>query len=275
MGIRCHRCTRTSARSGFSLVAIAAAALTLGTLLPAGLSTAALGQTNLVQNGNFVVTGGATSFQFGSFNNYVAPTETLAGWSSTGYNFVFLPTSTVATGTYGNLSLWSPASSTPSANGFTNASPTGGNFVGADSSNGYHGAMTQTINGLTTGGTYAVSFVWAGAQQSGYTGLTTEQWQVSLGTSTASTQIITVANQGFSGWMSQTFNFVATSSSEVLAFLANGTPSGVPPFALLSNVSMTKVPEPASIAIMLTGITALVGFARRRRQPVLVRNGRR
>lgn len=221
---------------------------------------AAMAQTNLVQNGSFVVTGGNTSFQFGTYNSY-APTETLANWSSAGYNYVFLPASTVATGTYGALSLYS-TTTTPS-NSFNNASPTGGNFVGADGAYGV-APITQTINGLATGSTYALSFAWAGAQQTGYTGATTEQWQVTLGTSTQNTSVVGIASTGFSGWMNQTFNFVATSSSEVLSFLANGTPNGVPPFALLSNVSLTKVPEPASVTLMITAIAGLIGIARRR-----------
>ena len=103
--------------------------------------------------------------------------------------------------------------------------------------------ITQTIKGLTPGATYAVSFAWAGAQQTGYTGATTEQWQVNLGNNAAtaqSTKIVTNADQGFTGWMDQTFDFVATSSSEVLSFLANGTPAGVSPFALLANVSIVR-----------------------------------
>lgn len=220
----------------------------------------AMAQTNLVQNGSFAVTGGTTSFQFGTYGGY-APTETLANWTSTGYNYVFLPTSTVATGVYGNLSLYS-ATTTPS-NSFNNASPTGGNFVGADGAYGV-APISQTINGLTTGSTYAVSFAWAGAQQTGYTGATTEQWLVTLGTSRLSTNVVSMPSTGFSGWMNQTFNFVATSSSEALSFLANGTPTGVPPFALLSNVSMTKVPEPASATLLFTALAGLIGIARRR-----------
>ena len=221
-------------------------------------------QTNLVTNGNFATPGVTTSFQFGTYNSYTPP-QALSGWTSTGYNFVFLPTSTVATGVYGNLSLWSPVSSTPSANGFTNASPTGGNFVGADGAYG-QANISQTINGLTVGNEYAVSFAWAGAQQSGYTAVngTTENWQVTFGTQAQTTATVSVPNKGFSGWINQTFDFVATNTSETLSFFATGTPSGVPPFALLANVSVTAAPEPASLAIMLTGVVGLIVFARQR-----------
>lgn len=221
---------------------------------------------NLVTNGSFATPGVTTSFQFGTYGSYTPP-QALNGWTSTGYNFVFLPNSTVATGFYGNLSLWSPMSSPSSANGFTNASPTGGNFIGADSAYG-QASISQTISDLTVGHTYAVSFAWAGAQQSGYTAVngTTEFWAVSFGGTTQDTQTISVPNKGFSGWLNQTFDFVATSPSETLSFFATGTPAGVPPFALLANVSVVDTPEPASLAILSTGIAGLIGVARRRRR---------
>ncbi len=227
----------------------------------------AAAQTNLVTNGSFAITGGSTSFQFGTYGGYNSAPLALPGWSSpAGYNYVFLPTSTSATGNYGSLSLWSPASATPSANGFTNASPTGGNFIAADSAFGT-AAITQTISGLVVGATYAVSFAWAGAQQYSFDGATTDKWSVTFGATTQSTSVINVANHGFSGWMNETFNYVATSTSQVLSFLAAGTPSGVPPFALLANVSVTQVPEPPTAPIMLAAMLGLVGLAWRRRAP--------
>jgi hypothetical protein len=236
----------------------------LGWLL-AAVAPPALAQPNLVTNGTFAVTGINQSFQFGTYGGYTSSTSSLAGWSSpNGYNYVFVPTDVLAAGQYGNLSLWSPASSPASANGFTNASPTGGNFVAADGAFGTE-AITQTISGLTVGRTYRVSFAWAGAQQSGFTGATTDFWTVKFGTVSQSTSTVSVADKGFSGWMNQTFQYVAASSSQVLSFLATGTPSGVPPFALLANVSVTQVPEPAGVTILLTGMMGLLVMAWRRR----------
>lgn len=131
MDTRRSRCGARIRSLTSGLGRLAATVLAVVAWMAAALTGSAEAQTNLVTNGSFAVTGGTTSFQFGTFNGY-SPAETLAGWSSTGYNFVFLPTSTVATGTYGNLSLWSPVSSPSSANGFNNAGPTGGNFIGAD-----------------------------------------------------------------------------------------------------------------------------------------------
>ncbi|MDR3534786.1 MAG: hypothetical protein P4L90_30010, partial [Rhodopila sp.] len=228
-------------------------------VLPGSAGTA-MAQTNLVQNGNFSSLLVNASDQFGS----LYPTQQVTGWSTGGYNFVFLPgtaDTTGATGASGNVKLWGPNDG--SSNGLTAASPTGGNYIAADGA--YEvSAITQTINGLNVGQNVTVSFSWAGAQQSGFTGATSDYWTVSLGTVSASnpsqtTSTVNLASKGFSGWMSQTFTFVATSSSELLSFLATGTPSGQPPFALLANVSVTNVPEPAAWTVMVSGLVGLIG----------------
>ena len=154
----------------------------------AGFQSSARAQ-NLVANGTFQVSG-TTSFQFGTFEDY-ASNESLADWSSpNGYNFVFIAGQTSATGYYGNLSLYAQATFT--------AAPDypGGNYVALDADYGTAG-MTQTLTGLTAGTTYNVSFAWAGAQQTGYTGGTTDNLIVSLGDSHKTTQTINVANNGF------------------------------------------------------------------------------
>ena len=257
----------------------------LGLFLTAALCPA-MAQTNLVTNGSFAITGGTTSAQFGpggalctSNNSNCTSTETLAGWStgafSSSYNFIYLPYSTTNTnaingsGFSGTVTLWSPLSSPASANGFTNASPTGGNFLASDS-DFLTTAVTQTINNLVIGRTYAVSFVWAAAQQEGssFTAASQDDWQVTLGGTTQTTKVLAIAGEGFSGWATQTFDYVATSTSEVLSFLASGeSTTGLPSFALLANVSVTQVPEPATWALLMTGLAGLVIVGRRRRVP--------
>lgn len=133
-----------------------------------------------------------------------------------------------------------------------------------------------------------MTFAYAGAQQFGFDGATTEGWVVDLGTSvptdsqrrsktlSATAQItgnniggnLVNANHGFTGWQSQTFVFTAQTANDILSFLAIGTPDGVPPFTLLDGVSVTEagvVPEPATWALMIGGF-AMVGFAARRRR---------
>lgn len=205
---------------------------------------------NLVTNGNFDTVANYTG---------KVTTTTVPGWSTTGYNFVFS-----ANGGDNNtfMNLWGPKNG--AANGL-GASPTGGNYIGADGNYGV-GALTQTISGLVVGQSYDLSFYWGAAQQSGFSGLNTEQWIVSLGDQKLSTSVYNNANHGFSGWMQESFTYTATSTSEVLSFLAQGTPTGEPPFSLLDGVSLTaNVPEPSSTALFLGGL-ALLGCAMRARR---------
>lgn len=233
----------------FAITAIAAA------LLPCAASAV---PTELVTNGGFE----GTTNGFGQFSS----NTTVTGWSSSGYNFVFdasNPGGTVQ-GIFGGLSLW--AADNGVANGLT-ASPAGGNFVGADGAFQV-GAITQTLSGLTAGQKYDVSFYWGGAQQNGFSGITTEQWIVGLGGITQSTAVLTNASHGFTGWRKTTFTFTAQTANDVLSFLAVGTPNGEPPFSVLDGVSVVSAvatPEPGALALLgLVGL-GLVAVARRRK----------
>lgn len=219
---------------------------------------------NLVQNGDFSsvsysgTMGGLTTL-YGEFGT--GGSLTVSNWSTTGYNFVYAPgtadAGTQANGAnfrqpkeapgeynasngYGNTYLWGPKNG--SSNGMPTTSPAGGNFIAADGAF-ETAAITQTITGLTVGQTYVLTFYWAGAQQQGYTGTTTDNWTVKLGTESHTTSTVTVASEGFSGWQQQTFYYTATSSSETLSFLAAGTPTGEPPFSLLAAVDLEVVPD--------------------------------
>jgi hypothetical protein len=215
---------------------------------------------NLVTNGSFESTTGGTSGQlgFGGFN--------ATGWTTSGYNFLFPQGSADTTGVngqFGNLQLWGLNNGGASA---ITSSPDGGNFVGADGAFNV-GPITQTITGLVIGQQYSVGFYYAGAQQAGpdFTSPTSEQWLVSLGGSAAqTTPILNDTSMGFTGWNHEVFTFTADGTSDALSFLAAGTPNGEPPFSLLDGVTMTAVPEPASMLLMGTGLAAL-GLVRRRR----------
>ncbi len=224
------------------------------------LSVPALAATNLVSNGSFELTTN------GPGHTYYGYTDAIGWNSNNGYNFIFAPGTIDTTGSYtpeynGNLQLWG------SHNGGTEviptSSPAGGNVIAADGA--FQTApIQQTLNGLTPGKSYAVSFYWAAGQQLGFSGPTTEGWQVSLGSQSFTTAIVANPSHGFTGWMQQTFVFTAQSSSDVLSFLALGTPEGLPPFSLLDGVTATAVPE-ASTWVMLVAGFGLVGIAARRR----------
>jgi hypothetical protein len=226
--------------------------------------------TNLVVNGSFsLVSVPGLSTQIGTHG------QTVTGWTSNnfafgvnGFNFVFAPGAADTTGatsqSSGTIKLWGPNDG--SANGMPATSPDGGNYLGLD---GVFrpGSLTQTINGLIVGQKYNLSFYWAGAQQRPFTGVTTEGFQVGLGSSFQTTSIVTDPSHGFTGWQLTTMTFTATNTSEVLSFLALGTPKGVPPFSVLDGVSLdlqTPIPEPASLGLVLTGIVGAGGLIRRR-----------
>ena len=243
-------CRAPASRRMAAALATAAAALSLA--LPA--------QANLVVNGDFEQTTNGAG-QLGFNTNAV-------GWSVSrgSYNFLFSANtvdSTGATGQYGNVQLWGPHNG--SANGMPGASPTGGNFAAADGAFGV-GPIQQTINGLTAGRIYDVGFWWAAGQQKNFNGATTEQWKVSLGNQTQATAVLAVPNHGFSGWRHEVFSFTAASASELLSFLSVGTPTGVPPFALLDGVTVDEaghIPEPAGLALVGLGLVGL-GLMRRK-----------
>ncbi len=230
----------------------------------------------LVTNGGFeTTTGSTTGGQLGYNVN-------ATGWTvgSGGYTFLFNSAAGAATGVtgqFGTLSLWD--TSNGGANSIT-ASPNAGNFLALDGAFQQQ-PIYQTLTGLTTGVSYAVTFNWAGAQQSGFNGTTTEAMAVLLGNSAITvpgsfsyanvcgqsqvqcTTSLNNINHGFTGWQTSTMYFIASSSTQVLSFLALGTPNGQPPFTLLDGIS-TQIPEPASLAMLAAAVSVLVALRRRK-----------
>jgi len=224
-------------------------ALIIGTFALA--ATAAQAVTNLVTNGSFeTVSSGVTGKT--SFSGNVT------GWTGGGgLTFIDYP-GTADDGSY--LSVYK---------GFPATSPDGGKFVEADADPNYAKAISQTIGGLIVGNTYMLTFYQGAGQQAGFTGPTTERWQVTFGTTTKLSSQYSLAQGATGPWQAQSMTFTATAASQALSFLAVGTPVGQPPIAFLDGVSLTAVPEPATWALLLAGF-GLVGVAARRRRPAAV-----
>ena len=221
-----------------------------------GLAISAHADLNLVLNGNF------TSFTTtgpGVGNSEKLAANTLSDWVNNtqiptayegngglGYNYVYTPD---AGGNFnysgGAKEMWN--ASNGGVDGFGQIPGYTGNIIGLDGAY-QQGALTQTITGLTPGDIYHVDFDYAGAQQYTFTGNTTEALKVDLGNSPAqTTPVLHNQSHGFTGWYGETMTFTADSTSEVLSFLAVGTPDGEPPFSFLGDVSIVTAPEPSSV----------------------------
>jgi hypothetical protein len=125
--------------------------------------------------------------------------------------------------------------------------------------------LYQTVNGLTVGDTYTLSFYQAGAQAYPYTGDTLQQWDVGFGSSTFDSAVMTVPSEGFSPWEQQTTTFIATSTSEVLSFLGSSNVNGSqPPFILLDGVSLTDTTAPEPSYSWLIGLGSIAFFSVRK-----------
>jgi hypothetical protein len=171
------------------------------------------------------------------------------------------------TGPTNPVKLWGPGTSPASDNDLT-VSPDGGAFIG--SSPAFHnGPISQTINGLTPDLKTTVSFEYAGAQQFGFTGSSGAGWQVSLGSETEDTTILSTSSKGFTGWQTASLTFTPTSSSEVLKFLSIGQKTDVQSFVLLDSVKVDPIPELSTWAMMALGFAGLAyaGFRSNRRKP--------
>lgn len=223
------------------------------------LTASATAAPNIVQNGSFE----ALTKGYGQLGSNTDAT----GWNANGgYDFVYSTANidTGVNGQYGNNTLWTANNGGLS---LIPVSPFGGNFLALDGAFSV-AALTQTLSTIA-GHTYSVSFAYAGAQQKGFDSATTEAFTVSLGNQSFKTPVLSNANHGFTGWQLQSFTFTAETANDILSFLSNGTPNGVPPFSLLDGVSVvdttkTPVPEAATIGLLGLGL-GVVAVARRRK----------
>ena len=226
--------------------------ITYGYLLFVSLLAVPASGASYIMNGSFEST---TLSNSGFFT-----TSDVADWSTNSYTFLVFP-GTAQTGIGNGVKLYAGAA--PDI--MPSTSPDGGNFVAADGA--YEvGKISQTMNGLTPGQQYDVTFYQAGAQQQGYNGATTDRFEVFFGSDSQFSALMTNPSHDFQPWEQQTLTFTANATSEVLSFLAVGTPSGVPPFTLLDGVTVSSAaPEPGYLLLVGIGLVA-AGVVRRRKQ---------
>ncbi len=274
-------------------IAIGAIALNLIPANPARAASLASGSANL----DFIPATATTATKsWGNYNS--ADSTTIPNWTSEGYNFL-IPSGTAIT-TYSPtpaLNFYGSAAglSAPNGAGYYIAADSsyqvGYLFQSlTDLTVGstyrvsfYQSAAQQNQNSATSG--------------SVYTGATTDQWLVNVGGTytrpgnqggeytsagsftggdanysapvmslasqgNAGSQTTTTGNTKVNGWQQDSFAFTATNATENLSFIATrgATPTGRPPFALLSGVSVNKIPEPADYVGTLVGF-GFVGLA--------------
>ncbi len=276
---------------------------TLAGLSALALATSAMAGSNLIQNGDFslatnLVDGSGMSTyyrQLGGAGYITDWTYTVPGGSGNNNGGII--------SVYASNNLNSAANQTEGPYGFwysgdggvgAIAAPPSGNpyVLGQDTAPENAAYLSQTLYGLTPGQSYDVTFAYTGVQLrnadgSLWNGPTNVGVEINLGGSydlsaTGGTQsqawtggqtdVVTydnynpsVPNHGSIPWQQAVMRFTATGTSEVLNLEAISTSSGEPPFALIDNLQMFAVPEPATWAMMILGVFGIGAVVRRRR----------
>jgi hypothetical protein len=259
-----------------------------------GLSVIAL-SLGLSQPAHAVPLPGLTNLNFLSYTGS-APKNTFTAVNPTGWTggsgliFIDAPGTSAADPTTACGPTYLSTYGCPS----TLAISGGYNLVEADGNPEFESGFHYAISGLTAGETYTLSFYQAASQQRGFTGDTTEQWIVSLGTSgldvcagclgggnsyysnadaTASivaTSLMNTPSGGMTDWNYVSIDLTADASDQLLSFLAwgnNGNTANLPPMVFLAGVNSRpglNVPEPGTLSLLAVAALGIGGLMRRR-----------
>jgi hypothetical protein len=242
--------------------------LRAGILSFALLLRVSVGKADFITNGNFTQTTLTTSGQV-TFNPAV--TQVAGWWTGTGATLAFLYFPGTQNAQLSDQFTEYGVNYFQIYPGITNTIPSsppgGGNFIAVDGDASFVNSFTQTVNGLTPGTQYTLTFYQAAGQEAGYTGTTTEQWQVTFGTQTLLSTMLTDPSHDFVPWEQQTLTFTATNTSQYLTFLALGTPDGLPPIVMLADVSLNggappvgpvSAPEPSTVGLFASGLAGII-----------------
>jgi hypothetical protein len=235
-----------------------------------------LASYSTIDSGN--VTGELTN------GGYTGVSGTSAGFTNsagTGYNFVYAAGSVGgnpgAGNTCGAVATCANSQYGASSVGLWSVPAGGSAFLALDSDYNTTGAtvgiaVQQTVTNLINNDYYTITFNTADSQQNTWTGGSHDQVQVCLDTQCFTTADVADASDSSTPWVSQSFTFKASASSETLSFLGIGgsSPIGgsnVPAFVLADDLAISApspTPEPNSLILLGTGLAGLGGFVRSR-----------
>jgi len=144
-------------------------------------------------------------------------------------------------------------------------SPNGGNYYLADGWSTFQSPLAQTVSGLQVGMLYRLTFWQASAQEDclfddgsncdppGNVN-ETEQWKVTFGSQSQTSTLMSTPIHTSIGWNQQTMYFTAASTSQLISFLAEGTPTNGPPLVLVDGIDLEMAPEPAPSSLLGIGL---------------------